>query len=75
MHGTLDLPANASMRQVLAAFDTLMTTLKSNAQLQVSVVHQPFDVAPAKPLKGSDAGLESATPRAFAIQIAHRSEP
>ena len=75
VHGTLDLPANASMRQVLAAFDTLLTTLKSNAQLQVSVVHQPFDVAPAKPLKGSDAGLESATPRAFAIQIAHRSEP
>lgn len=75
VRGTLDLPAGASVRQVLSAFDTLLATLKANVQLQVSVVQQPFDVEPGKPLKGNANGLESATPHAFAVHIARRSQP
>jgi len=72
VRGTLRLGANASARQLLAAFNLLVDSLKANPKLQVAVLQRPFDIESAKSLKGSDITVEDDKPRSFMLQIVRR---
>ena len=72
VRGTLKLGANASARQLLAAFNVLVESLKANPKLQVSVLQRPFDIESAKSLKGSDIADQDHQPRSFALQLSRK---
>ena len=74
VRGNLKLAANANARQMLAAFNVLVETLKTNSKLQVEVLQRPFDIEPGKALKGGDTTLEDNKPRSFAVQISRKIE-
>jgi len=69
VRGTLRLGTNASARQLLAAFNALVESLKANPKLQVAVLQRPFDIESAKSLKGSDITVDRDKPRSFSLQI------
>ena len=72
VRGTLKLAANANARQMLAAFNVLVESLKTNSKLQVDVLQRPFDIESGKALKGGDTTLEDNKPRSFALQISRK---
>ena len=72
VRGTLRLGANASARQLLAAFNVLVASLKANPKLQVAVLQRPFDIESAKSLKGGDITVEDHQPRSFALQLSRK---
>ena len=72
VRGTLKLGANASARQLLAAFNVLIDSLKANPKLQVAVLQRPFDIEPAKSLKGGDLAVEDHQPRSFSLQLSRK---
>lgn len=75
VRGTISLGARATPRQILAAFDSFVTDLRSNPALEVKVMQQPFDIDSGKSLKsGNDAAAESAA-RPFVLDIVRRKQP
>jgi hypothetical protein len=75
VRGTLRLGANASARQLLAAFNDLVASLKANPKLQVAVLQRPFDIESAKSLKGDEISVENDQPRSFALQLSRKIAP
>ena len=75
VRGVVKAGANASARQVLAAFNGLLGALEANPALRLSVVQRPFDIESAKLLKGGETTVEDGKPRAFALQITRKAGP
>ena len=73
--GTLKLGSNASARQLIAAFNTLLDALKANPNLKVDVLQRPVDIESGKSLKGSDVSLDDDKPHAFSLQITRKLKP
>ena len=73
--GTLKLGSNASARQLIAAFNTLLDALKANPNLKVDVLQRPVDIESGKSLKGSDVSLDNDKPHAFSLQITRKIKP
>ncbi|WP_153115409.1 hypothetical protein [Rhodocyclus tenuis] len=74
LRGFLRLDAAAPPRQVLAAFNAFVASLKADPQWRVSVVQQPFDVESGKSLRGGEILFDNEKPRAFTIAIGRRAE-
>ena len=72
VRGTLKLGANASARQLLAAFNALIESLKANPTLQLTILQRPFDIESAKSLKGGDITVEDSQPRSFSLQLSRK---
>ena len=75
VRGSLRLGANAGARQMLTAFNALVESLKANPRLQVTVLQRPFDIEPAKSLKGDEITVEDERPRSFALQVSRKIGP
>ncbi len=73
--GTLRLGSNASARQLIAAFNTLLDALKANPNLKIDVLQRPVDIESGKSLKGSDVSLDDDKPHAFSLQITRKLKP
>ena len=50
----------------------LIDSLKANPKLQVAVLQRPFDIEPAKSLKGGDLSVEDHQPRSFSLQLSRK---
>ena len=67
--------SNATPRQLIAAFNTLLEALKANPNLQIDVLQRPVDIESGKSLKGSDVSLDDDKPHAFSLQITRKIKP
>ncbi|MDR1934262.1 MAG: hypothetical protein LBS49_01475 [Candidatus Accumulibacter sp.] len=74
VHGRLRLPAQASTRQWLAAFNRFVDALRA-AGLRVEILQQPFDIASGASLRGGDASAEEEKPREFALRVSREAAP
>lgn len=72
VRGTLATARDASPRDVLRIFDTFVEALRSNPQLAVTVLQQPFDVGAEKSLKSSDDGNTLLAPRPFVVTVTRK---
>ncbi|MBI4740584.1 MAG: hypothetical protein HY777_03300 [Betaproteobacteria bacterium] len=74
--GTLQLGANATPRQIIAAFDKFLAALKSDPRHQVLVLQHPVDLESGKAIKGGDGMSDdgdNGKPRAFSVRIARKA--
>ena len=69
MRGTLKPEGNANTRQLLSTFRRFVERLKTDPNLQVEILQQPFDIEPGKSLRSGDTSPEEGKPRAFSLQI------
>ena len=69
VRGTLKPEGNANTRQLLSTFRRFVERLKTDANLQVEILQQPFDIEPGKSLRSGDTSPEEGKPRAFILQI------
>lgn len=73
VRGTLRPGAESNARQLLGAFNGLVESLKADPTLQVTVLQRPFDIEPAKSLKGDEIAVEDHQPRPFALQLSRKT--
>lgn len=69
VRATLRLGPESNPRQVLEVFNNLVEALKSNSQLEVDVLQQPFDVESGKSLKSGDTHAGERQPHSFKLRI------
>jgi hypothetical protein len=80
VRGRLRLGAQASARQVLAAFDRFVDALRAGG-LRVEILRQPLDLASGSSLKSGDAeqeareAQEKEKPRDFGLRVLRRIAP
>jgi hypothetical protein len=72
IHGSLNLGARATPRQILGAFQQFVDTLRANPALLVRVLQQPFDVDSGKALRSGNDGTADTGARPFVLEITRR---
>jgi hypothetical protein len=73
VRGTLRLGAQATTRQVLAAFGRFVGALRSGGR--VEILRQPLDVASGSPLRGGDPTRAEEKPPDFSLRVVRRIAP
>lgn len=73
--GIVQLGANATPRQVVAAFDKFLDALKSQPGVQVVVLQHPVELESGKSLKSGDARASQDKPDIFSVQIGRKFAP
>ena len=69
VRGTLRVGANGNRRQVVGAFNRLLSGLQRNPSLTVEVLQQPLDIESGKLAQGSDAIGEDGRLPSFKLRI------
>ncbi len=72
LRGTLMPDGRANTRQLLFTFRRFVEHLKTDPNLHVEVLQQPFDIEPGKSLRSGDTSPEEGKPRAFSLQITRK---
>lgn len=75
VRGSIDPASTASIRQVLALFETFTDILRIDPDNQIRVIQPPYDMESERPLRGGDEAADNRQPRAFAIEITRAMTP
>jgi hypothetical protein len=75
VRGSIDSDATASIRQVLAIFETFTDRLRIDPDNRVRVLQPPYDMESERSLRGGDEVENSRQPRTFAIEITRTVTP
>lgn len=72
LRGTLNLGGETNPRRLLDIFNRFIAALRSDPELQVTVLQQPFDIESGKALKSGDSDTDGEKTRPFAVQISRK---
>jgi hypothetical protein len=75
LRGTLQAGAQATVRQLLGAFNRFVDALRAHPDWRVEVFRQPLDVASGVSLRGGDEVREEEKPRDFGLRVTRRIAP
>jgi hypothetical protein len=75
VRGSIDPDTTASIRQVLALFETFTDLLRIDPDNRVRILQPPYDMESERPLRGGDEAASNRQPRAFAIEITRTVTP
>ena len=75
VRGSIDPDSSASIRQVLAIFETFTDLLRIDPDNRVLILQPPYDMEPERSLRGGDEAPGNRQPRTFAIEITRMVTP
>ena len=69
LHASIKLPPSTNPRQLLTTFNHFVDSVKTNENLRVEILQQPFDMGSGRSLRSGDTLQENNQPHSFTLQL------